>query len=146
MRIIEVLKKTSEYRHHKNNLAKEYVLTESGEFLTLGKNCYILENKLLIKSYISEDNYIRTEIVKEKYILLYGISLTNVISILYNKRIDIIGINTFKSDMGHRDYIITLKREHSYVFESYLFEEKASIEDFEKTSLGDFICDLYDVK
>lgn len=45
-RIKHLLKITSEFRSHRNNMTKEYIFLENGEFLTLGIECLIFNNDL----------------------------------------------------------------------------------------------------
>jgi len=50
-RIKKVLKESSHYVHHPNNMAKEYVLFDGGRFLELGDYiCNIYGFKIIIKS------------------------------------------------------------------------------------------------
>lgn len=142
-RIKQLLKITSEFRSHRNNMAKEYIFLENGEFLTLGIECLIFNNDLF-RIITKEDSNLSMIKVVEKYTLCYGISLTNIITLLSNKEILIIGINTFKDYNGNREYVITLKEKYSPI-QSFSFKETNDLKSFEDSELGYFICNLYEI-
>jgi hypothetical protein len=143
-KIKQVLKITSEFRSHKDNMAKEYALLENGEFLTLGRDCLLFENRSLLRIERVEGGKIRTSHIEEKYTLCYGISLTNIISILANKDVQIVGINTYKGERD-RKYVLTLLKKYSQIPESYFYDGDSSLERFEHSDLGYFICQLYSI-
>ena len=145
-KIKQVLKITSEYRFHPDNMAKEYVLLENGEFLQLGRDCMLYKNRYLLRVNTTDDGKIKTSLIDEKYTLCYGISLTNIISILANKEVFILGIDTYKDDREQRKYVVTIKQKNRHNPESYYFNESSTLQDFEKSELGYFICDLYGIK
>jgi hypothetical protein len=143
-KIKQVLKLTSEFRSHQHNMAKEYALLENGEFLTLGRDCIFVNNRYLMRVEVKE-NKIHTSHITDKYTLCFGISLTNIISILANKDVKIVGINTYK-DERDRKYVLTLLKKYSQIPESYFYDGDSSLERFEHSDLGYFICKLYDVE
>ncbi len=143
-KIKQVLKLTSEFRSHRDNMAKEYALLDNGEFLTLGRDCILTDNRYLMRVEV-KDNKIHTSHITDNYTLCFGISLTNIISILANKDVQVVGINTYKEDRG-RKYVLTLLKKYSQIPESYFYDGDSSLERFEHSDLGWFICKLYGIE
>jgi len=139
-RVKNLLKETSYYVHHGSNMAKEYILMEDGEWLTIGQNCINI-NRNLYKT-IEEDGNTKFEHIKDKYVLCYGISLTNIISIMIKKKVEVLSIVRYDEDDYYKYYVITVLARNSRPT-AYKFNETHSLEDFESTELGDFVCTLY---
>jgi len=142
-RIKNVLRDSSEFRSHNSNMAKEYVLFDDDTFLTLGIDCMYVNDNLYVVD--KTDNKLSLNLVKERstYILCYGVSLTNTITLLQNKDVKIISINKYKEDNYTPSfYIITTKREYKEP-ETFKFIETQSLHEFEESALGDHICRLY---
>lgn len=145
-KIKKVLEISSKDVYHQNNLAKEYAIFENGDFLEIGKDCLIFENRYLfklIRKDIDDKISISLERTDEKYTLCYGISLENVCSLLRRKGFDIICINVIKeNDRYPTKYNLTIHHESGY-FETYIFLPSYNLKQFEETELGRLLCQLY---
>lgn len=143
--VIELLKVTSEHRSHRSNLAKTYVLFESGEFVELGINYSIVGDKHIIKHEVV-DNVIKSKIIYEKYVLCYGISLPNIITLLHNKGIQILGIATHISkNTMMREYSITLLGVNMIRPQAFRFIEDYNFNTFGHTEIGDYLLEIYKI-
>jgi hypothetical protein len=145
--MIEKLKKllnvTSKGRRHQTNTAKEYVLLEDDTFLEIGKDCFLLDGMLFVVKI--EDNKLITTQVKERYDICYGISLTNIITLLYNKDYQLLSITKIKEDYNSY-FVITVKNINSYYdFRSFTFKETNSLYEFSHSDLCHFLIDKYQI-
>lgn len=141
MNLKSLLKVTSEYTSHTRNMAKEYVLLESGEWFEVGKDCAIVEGQYLLK-YSIKENKIISEIVNEKFTICYGISITNICSLFLKKDWFVVSINRVVEEYD-KYYILTVKREPDYSVRSFIFREQVSLSKFEDTELCRFLISLY---
>ena len=131
-----LLKETSEFTYHHNNTSKEYALLEDDRWLEIGKDCCIVDNRYLVL-YTIEENKIISNIFKGKYTICYGISITNICSLLLRKNCDIISINRI-NEKHFNHYVLTVKKEYREV-KSFIFRETWSLTDFESSDICQFI-------
>ncbi len=143
---IKLLIKCSEFRRHPNNQAREYALV-GDKLYTIGSDCFIDTRNS--KLFVREE---QSMILINNYFLLYGISLTNVITFLKNKYIEILNLIRVSPKESYREtyyqIFTNFLRRDKYTshltieyYESYGNDFKA----FENSNLGQLLFDLYEI-
>jgi hypothetical protein len=139
----KLLKVVSEGRSHLTNTAKEYVLLGDDTFLEIGKDCFLINGMLFIVEI--RDNKLIPKQVNEKYTICYGVSLTNVITLLHNVDYQLLLIT--KIVESHYSYfVITVKNINSpYDFRSFTFKETNNLYEFTYSDLFHFLISKYNI-
>lgn len=141
-RLFKLLKATSEYASHNNNMAKEYILREDGSHLTLGDNCFYLNGHYYE---ILENEAIPIDM--KKSVLCYGISISNIVSMIEKAGDEVVSIfrDQDKNYRFYSCYWLTIKPKIGRV-ETIRFDETVRINDFCGTELYHHLLNLYNIK
>lgn len=146
-KVMKLLVMTSEYRRHPSNMAKEYLyMHETEEILTLGEDCIYITDVHRYSKIIKKDDgsYMMEYLSGESFTKCFGISLSNVLTLLINKGVVIMGIHTVKEEYGKRAYHITIKGNDYYNQAKVLtFVEPNNLDEFYYTDIFVHLSDLY---